>query len=250
VTDESNVFVGFQAGQDNTTGGNNTFVGRAAGFSNNTGSNNTTIGSAANVVFGDLTFATAIGAGATVSASNTIALGRSSGADKVVVYGLGTAGGIPLCHNGSRQIADCSSSLRYKSDVQPFVGGLSLIHRLRPITFLWKDGGMKDIGFAAEEVEKVEPLLTFRNAKGEIEGVKYAQIIAALVNAIKEQQTQIHSQQEQLRERERQAAAQQTRLAQYESQLQRQQQEIDALKQLVCASHPQAEVCRTAQRKP
>ena len=50
---------------------------------------------------------------------------------------------------------------------------------------------MRDIGLAAEEVNKVEPLLTFRNDKGEIEGVKYNKLSAVFINAIKEQQAQI-----------------------------------------------------------
>ncbi len=84
---------------------------------------------------------------------------------------------------------------------------MEIVSRLRPIRFVWKDGG-PDIGFAAEEVEKIEPLLTFRNDKGEIEGVKYGQINAVLVNAIKELQAQ-----------------------------------IDALTKLVCQTNPQAELC-------
>jgi hypothetical protein len=43
---------------------------------------------------------------------------------------------------------------------------------------------MRDIGLGAEEVERVEPLLTFRNEKGEIEGVKYDRITPVLVNAV------------------------------------------------------------------
>ena len=58
--------------------------------------------------------------------------------------------------------------MRYKSNVGRFLGGLDLINRLRPISFTWKQDGVQDIGLGAEEVEKVEPLLTFRNAKGEI----------------------------------------------------------------------------------
>lgn len=104
---------------------------------------------------------------------------------------LGTAGGTALCLNGQNVIAACSSSLRYKSQVQTFYGGLNLINRLRPISFEWKQNHVRDIGLAAEEVNKVEPLLTFRNDKGEIEGVKYNQLSAVFINAIKEQQAQI-----------------------------------------------------------
>jgi hypothetical protein len=71
-------------------------------------------------------------------------------------------------------------------------------------------------GNSAEDVERVEPLLTFRNDKGEIEGVKYNQLSAVLVNAIRDQQAQIE----------------------------RQQVQIDALKGLVCQSHPDADLCR------
>ena len=71
------------------------------------------------------------------------------------------------------------------------MGGLDVAKRLNPITFAWKVDGRRDIGFGAEEVAKVEPLLTFANEKGEIEGVHYAQITAVLVNAVKEQQAQI-----------------------------------------------------------
>jgi hypothetical protein len=103
----------------------------------------------------------------------------------------GGGSGNPLCRNGSNQISDCSSSLRYKTNVQPFAGGLKIINRLRPISFDWKQGGMHDIGLGAEEVLQVEPLLTFHNQKGEIEGVRYNQLSAVFINAFKEQQQQI-----------------------------------------------------------
>jgi hypothetical protein len=94
----------------------------------------------------------------------------------VVVTTLGSAGPTPLCINSTSQIATCSSSLRYKTDVQPFSGGLDIVKRLRPIAFTWKHGGTHDIGLAAEDVEQVEPRLTFTNDKGQIEGVKYNQL--------------------------------------------------------------------------
>jgi hypothetical protein len=108
------------------------------------------------------------------------------------------AGGLAanqMCLNGSNQIATCSSSLRYKTNVQAFTRGLDVVSRLRPITFDWKDGGSHDLGLAAEETSAVEPLLTFRHASGEIEGVKYGQLSAVFVNAFKEQQAQIDEQQ-------------------------------------------------------
>ena len=141
----------------------------------------------------------------------------------VFIPTLGAAGSTNLCRNASNEIGTCSSSLRYKKDVRSFRGGLNIINRLRPISFSWKQGGLSDIGLGAEEVEQVEPLLTFRNDKGEIEGVKYNQLSAVFINAFKEQQAQIQQQQEQIKQ---------------------QQRELDALKRLVCGSHRRAVACR------
>ena len=137
----------------------------------------------------------------------------------VTIASLGTASNpqATLCRNTSNEIAFCnSSSLRYKNNVATFAGGMNIINRLRPILFTWKQDGTKDIGFGAEEVEKVAPLFTFRNDKGEIEGVRYDRLGVLFVNAFKEQQTKIE----------------------------RQQKEIGELKKLVCRSHARAAVCK------
>lgn len=93
----------------------------------------------------------------------------------------------PVCRNGST-LALCSSSARYKDGISPLNLGMEVVERLRPITFRWKDRGEADLGFAAEEVAEVDPILVTYNPAGEIEGVKYRQLTAVLVNAIKEQQ--------------------------------------------------------------
>jgi hypothetical protein len=122
-----------------------------------------------------------------------------NGADRVAIESdgsltltaLGAAGGSPLCRNPSGQIAYCSSSLRYKNNVAALNMGLGTLAQLRPVTFDWKETGQPDLGFVAEEVDQVAPLLTTRNADGQIEGVKYDRISAVLVKAVQEQQQQI-----------------------------------------------------------
>ena len=196
-TGNYNTFVGAIAGAGNTTGERNVFLGSNAGNGNVGGSNNTIIGAGADVIVGGLTNATAIGAGATVGTSSTMVLGASSGTTAVQVPGtlkLGTLGGegtSQLCRTDSNLIGLCSSSLRYKTKVASFAGGLNIVNRLRPISFNWKTSGARDLGFGAEEVAAVEPLLVTHNDKGQIEGVKYDRISAVLVNAVKEQQNQI-----------------------------------------------------------
>jgi len=278
-TANGNTFFGSNAGKFSTSGDSNTFVGVGTGNSNTTGNHNTLIGSGADVSSNNLDHATAIGAGASVGVSNSIVLGRFNGSDAVSILGTlyaarsvdvfglhvstdasidgflqlgsldsGGGGGTNLCRNTSHRISTCSSSLRYKSNVQSFSGGLDIVRRLRPIAFTWKDGGMHDVGFGAEEVEKVEPLLTTRNDKGEIEGVKYGQVTTVLVNAVKEQQAQITAQQRTIEQQQQQNHVQQKQLRQQnqvqQKRLRQQQQQLDALKKLVCLSHPRAAACK------
>ncbi|MGQ0762014.1 MAG: tail fiber domain-containing protein [Acidobacteriota bacterium] len=138
----------------------------------------------------------------------------------------------------------CSSSLRYKTNVQLFKKGLDIIERLRPIAFDWKEAGTHDVGLAAEDVETIEPLLTFRNDKGEIEGVKYNQLSAVFINSFKEQQAQIQQQQEQLKRQQEQIKRQEDQAKQQRASFARQQQQLDALKKLICRSHRRATACR------
>src|SRR6266851_1733554 len=156
----------------------------------------------------------------------------NSSGGTVSIPSLGSGGTATVCRNSvnAGELAFCSSSLRYKTNVATFLSGLDVINRLRPISFTWKQDGVKDIGLGAEEVEKVEPLLTFRNAKGEIEGVKYNQLSAVFINAFKEQQAQIELQQTR-------NEAQQLQIKRQQAQIEKQQRALDALKSLVCRSH-------------
>ena len=76
--------------------------------------------------------------------------------------------GTTLCRTASNQIVSCSSSLRYKTNINRFSFGLDLIDRLKPITFDWKEGGTNDVGLGAEDVAAIEPLLVTYNDKGEV----------------------------------------------------------------------------------
>ncbi|MGI9055707.1 MAG: tail fiber domain-containing protein [Pyrinomonadaceae bacterium] len=158
---------------------------------------------------------------------------RAGGALAIAV--LGTAGSTSLCRNASNEISTCSSSIRYKSNINTVSFGLNLVKKLRPVSFNWKEGSNTDLRLVAEEVAEVEPLLTTKNEKGETEGVKYDRVGVMLVNAVNEQQTQIEAQQKQINEQK--------------EVIQRQQAELDALKQLVCSQNPHAQICRPKNKK-
>jgi len=146
-----------------------------------------------------------------------------------------------LCRNNSSQIvATCNaSSLRYKDNVQPLSQGLSLIQRLRPVTFTWKESGRQGLGLIAEEVAALEPLLA-EYKDGRVEGVKYERLNIILINAIKQQQEQIERQQLQIE----QLQQHQKLMSQQEARLARQQRQIGSLKRLVCLNHRRAAICR------
>ena len=162
-----------------------------------------------------------------VYGNGTVILGDCVGcfpgvSDRLIVNGttrivsLGSGGSTSLCRNGSGQISACSSSLRYKNKIANFSSGLSLLNRLRPVTFDWKDSRAHDLGLVAEEVAAAEPLLVTRNEKGEVEGVKYDRLSAVFINAFKEQQNQIEQQQAQIKAQDKALGALRTQLASLE----------------------------------
>lgn len=167
----------------------------------------------------------------TILSDGLVGIGTATPVDRLHVAGiirvnsLGAAGATDLCRNASNQISTCSSSIRYKSNINAFNEGLGLVRKLRPVSFNWINGGMPDVGFVAEEVAGVEPLLTTANANGEVEGVKYGRISVVLVNAIKEQQDEIEA----LRQTNE---GQQRKLAEQAAALAKQQAEIEALRKI------------------
>jgi trimeric autotransporter adhesin len=200
-----NTAAGSNALQNTTTGDANVGMGAGAGTANTTGFLNTAIGYFADFGSSSLSHATAIGAGAIAPGSNQVQIGRN-GLDVVSIGFLGSAAATHICMVNSI-FSSCSSSRRYKENIEPFSGSFSLLERLRPVTFDWKGRKEHDLGLIAEEVFEVEPLLVTRNDKGEIEGVKYEQLTVVLINAIKEQQQLLLQQQEQNRKLEERLAA-------------------------------------------
>ena len=226
----ANAFVGVGAGSSNTSGSYNSFFGGNAGNGNSSGSNNTALGENADFGSSALIYATAIGSDAIVSASNTIALGRTDGSDRVRIYGrlaintLAAATSTNLCVNTlTDEVASCSSSIRYKTNVAAFNTGLSFVNRLRPVTFDWKESNENDLGLIAEEVEAINPLLVTYNKSGEVQGVKYDRLSVVFVNALKEQQAQIETQ-----------AAEIVKL----------KKDLESLKALLCSKKIDIKVCR------
>lgn len=78
TTATANSFFGYQSGENTSTGFANTFIGANAGNTNTLGNNNTCIGDGANVGNNSLVNASAIGADAVVTQSNSLILGNNA----------------------------------------------------------------------------------------------------------------------------------------------------------------------------
>lgn len=110
TTGTQNTSVGNQS-LINTTGNDNVGVGKRSGETNTIGSQNTFIGTNSNAGSASLSNATALGYGATVSASNTIQLGNTS-VTNVKTNGTITAGAVtyPSSHGTSGQVLTTNGS--------------------------------------------------------------------------------------------------------------------------------------------
>jgi hypothetical protein len=247
TTGSNNTFLGNSAGMHNTTGSSNIFIGAGAGNQNPSTqvSNSVAIGAGASVsasntiVLGTIGQTTGIPGSfiARANQSEVFApalevspsqLGGSVIANNLYIRQFNELGSpAHVCWRASNAgvpalvLTTCTSSLssaRDKTEMEPFSGGLNIIERLNPMSFKWKEDAKSDIGLNAEDVAEVEPLLVTRNARGEVEDVKHANMLAVFINAFKQQQQQIE----------------------------RQQAQIDLLKRIVCLHHPDADLCKPA----
>ncbi|NLK81696.1 MAG: hypothetical protein GX277_05810, partial [Bacteroidales bacterium] len=125
-----------------------------------------------------------------------------------------------------------SSDARWKTDILQIESALSKVQQLRGVTYSWKADEFPEhnfskgtqIGLIAQEVETVFPELVITDESG-YKAVEYANLVAVLIEAIKEQQTIIDAQKVQLAQLQTQNNSMQTEL----SQLQTMQEQITRL---------------------
>ncbi len=90
------------------------------------------------------------------------------------------------------------SDARWKKNIQPLAGALDKVMRLQGVNFEWRKDEFpgrefspgKQLGFVAQEVEKVVPEAVNTDSEG-YKAVAYEKLTAVLNEAVKEQQSQI-----------------------------------------------------------
>ena len=94
-----------------------------------------------------------------------------------------------------------TSTIKLKKNVKTIKNPFELINKLRGVTFDWKSDGRHSMGLIAEEVDKVLPELTGHDPyTKEPNSVEYANMVALLIEGMKEQQKQINALQSELKE--------------------------------------------------
>ena len=91
-----------------------------------------------------------------------------------------------------------TSDIKLKENVVTLENSLDKIKAMRGVSFDWKDSGKSTIGLIAQEVEQVMPELVEYNEEDDVKTVSYANMVAVLIEAVKEQQEQIDALKEQL----------------------------------------------------
>ncbi len=186
--------------------------------------------------------AEAVGSGATTNVGGYFAAsGATSNYAIIVPSGYGSVGigtttpSYTLTVAGTAWVTSgawSGSDSRWKRNVAALSPSSSLdkILALRPVNFEWKadeypqlgfTNGIQ-VGFIAQDVEKVIPELVTTDDKG-YKGMSYEKLTPVLTGAVQEQQSQIEG---------------------LKSQVSALKEGNELLKELVCADHPQAAACK------
>jgi hypothetical protein len=101
----------------------------------------------------------------------------------------------PLNLTSDGTLTTATSDRRMKKAIMGLKGVLDKVTKLRGVSFRWKGDQGRDtrLGLVAQEVEEVFPELVFTNPTDGYKGIRFGELTAVLVEAIKEQQAKISS---------------------------------------------------------
>ena len=119
---------------------------------------------------------------------------RANGAVKTVELGAGA--GLTLPNDSTYGVVKAHSMVTYsdetlKTNIQPLESALETVNKLQGVSYDWKSDGSRDLGFIAQEVNKVVPQIVYGKGDGDL-GLDYSKLTSILVEAVKEQQAQIN----------------------------------------------------------
>ena len=215
VNGSQNIAVGGNALSSNT-GSYNTAVGATALNGNTNGEGNTAIGLQALGGLNSSTNAsynTAIGMYALVnqtSGSNNTAIGYAASVPTLTGDNQVRIGNTSVTYAGVQVAWTITSDKRWKSDIKQSALGLDFIKSLNPVSYVRNNDEKKktEYGFIAQELEialnkagAANNGIISKDDSG-MYSVRYNDLLAPMVKAIKEQQTQIEEQKKMMEEQQ------------------------------------------------
>ena len=182
-------------GQRNLASGNTAFIHSSG--STVMGDYSSILGGMGHIIIANVTGSTILG-GSRITGTTSDTTYVPSLNIKTVGAGPGT---ITLAVDANGNVVNLASDISLKENILTLNDSLNKVNQLRGVTYTWKDtnagGTQTNIGFIAQEVELVIPELTFEN--NGIKGVKYADTVALLVEAIKELTNEVNDLKQQLK---------------------------------------------------
>ncbi len=134
----------------------------------------------------------------TITQPGNVGIGTTSPAYTLDVQGHG--------HFDGYVYADAfiyNSDASLKKDVRDIPDALNKVTKLHGVNFRWRKNNEVELGLTAQEVEKVFPELVVTNKNTGLKSVKYGNLIAPLVEAVKQQQKQIEKLEKRIEELEK-----------------------------------------------
>ncbi|PYL83162.1 MAG: hypothetical protein DMF21_00195 [Verrucomicrobia bacterium] len=205
TTGIGNTATGFQALDGNTIGFGNTACGFAALGLNATGHGNNALGSEAGINLTTGNDNIDIANKGVAGDSNTIRIGTAGFQTKTFLAGIFgtvvTGSQVGVTPTGQLGVL-ATSSERFKDAIKPMDKASEAILALKPVTFHYKKeldpDGIPQFGLVAEEVEKVDPDLVARDAKGKVYTVRYEAVNAMLLNEFLKEHRMVQQQEKEI----------------------------------------------------
>jgi len=189
-------------GRQNTNGSQNTGSGVSALY-NNTGRSNVALGYQAgqNLTSGSNNIVIGAGVPGTAGESNTTRIGKST-QTKTLIGGIyektvASASGVPVVIDNTGKLGTVKSSARFKDNITPMHKASEAVLELKPVTFNYKKeldpDGATQFGLIGEQVEKIDPNLIVRDEDGKVSTVRYEAVNAMLLNEFLKEDHKVES---------------------------------------------------------